>query len=283
MYTPQPIAVHLQQNRQNFRRGNCKPYENVVLYDAPNFIMPNIYIKRLTDGGTSATVTVYDLNDTILTTVTPISQDNYPLDDEGEYEMLVLSGGDWVGAISLMSGQKCYFEIDDGSYFYYTDEFTILYDVDSFPPDCDTNWVKVFWEMNGSCVVSGTTTTDPAIPVSAYPKVDLPNFVFWESNLSRPEWEFDEAGENDAHGVFVPDTQRLVKRWTLEGAPVSESVADALTVSALAGSVSIIFKDGTVFTGIRDIKTDISWEQGGCNAIVKYNFSTDYFVKQGCC
>lgn len=283
MYTPQPIAVHLQQNRQNFRRGNCQPYENVVLYDAPAFMMPSLYIKRLTDGGTSATVTVYDLNDNVLTTLTPTSQTNYSLDDEGEYEMLVLGAGNWAGAISLMSGQKCYLAIDDGSFFYYTDEFSILTEVDSFPPDCDTNWAKISWVMNGTCVVSDTTTANPAEPVSAYPKVDLTNFVFWESNFSRPEWEFDEAGENDAHGVFRPDTQRLVKRWTLEGAPVSEGVADALTVSALAKSVSIIFKDGTVFTGIRDIKTDISWEQGGCNAIVKYNFSTDYFVKQGCC
>jgi len=283
MYTPQPIAVHLQQNRQNFRRGNCQPYENVVLYDAPAFMMPSLYIKRLTDGGTSATVTVYDLNDNVLTTLTPTSQTNYSLDDEGEYEMLVLGAGNWAGAISLMSGQKCYLAIDDGSFFYYTDEFSILTEVDSFPPDCDTNWAKISWTMNGTCVVSDTTTANPAEPVSAYPKVDLTNFVFWESNFSRPEWEFDEAGENDAHGVFRPDTQRLVKRWTLEGAPVSEGVADALTVSALAKSVSIIFKNGTVFTGIRDIKTDISWEQGGCNAIVKYNFSTDYFVKQGCC
>lgn len=283
MYTPQPIAVHLQQNRQNFRRGNCKPYENVVLYDAPAFMMPNIYIKRLTDGGTSATVTVYDLDDNVLTTLTPTSQTNYPLDDEGEYEMLVLGAGNWAGAISLMSGQKCYLAIDDGSFFYYTDEFSILTEVDSFPPDCDTNWAKISWVMNGSCVVSDTTAANPAEPVSAYPKTDLTNFVFWESNFSRPEWELDEAGEDDAHGVFRPDTQRLVKRWTLEGAPVSEGVADALMVSLLAKSVSITFRDGTVFNSIRDIKPDVSWEQGGCNAIVRYNFSTDYFVKQGCC
>ncbi len=283
MYTPQPIAIHLQRNRQNFRRGSCQPYQNAVVYDAPNFKMPNLFIKRLTDGSTSATVEVYDLDDNLLTTLTPTSQTNYALDNEGEYEMLVLGAGSWPGAISLMNTQKCYLLIDDGSYSYYTDEFVLLYDEDGFPPDCDTNWVKVSWTVNGSCIASGVTSTNAAEPVHPYPQIDLNCFIYWEGNLSRPEWEFEEAGDTDAHGVFVPDTRRLAKRWVLEGAPISEGVADALTVSALSDSVTIACRDGTVFDGVRDIKTDISWEQGGCNAIVRYNFSTDYFVKQGCC
>lgn len=282
MYTPQPIAVHTNLARQNFRRGDCSPYDNVVRYTAPNFIMPNVFIARLTVGGT-ATVEVFDLDDNSLTTLTPASQTIYALDDEGEWEMLVLGAGNWAGAVSLMAERRCYLAIDDGSTTYYTDEIQIDTNTSGFPPDCGENWIKVSWVLNGSCMVSGKTSANEAEPIHPYPLTDLTSYIFWKANVSRPEWEFEEKVEPDAHGVNVPETKRLVKRWSAEGVPVSESVSDALTVAALSDAVTIEFRDGTAFTGIMDIQTDVAWEAGGCKAVVKFNFSTNYLVKQGCC
>lgn len=281
-YTPQAMAVYSNTQRQNFRRGNCGPYANPILYTAPNFAMPNIQIKRLASAS-GVTVTLVDLDDNDITTLTPTSVVDWPLDALGEYEMVLLGTGNWAGAVSVQTERFYYLRIESGSFTYYTDEFYLDDNVDGFPPDCGENWVKVAWVTDGTCIVSGKTGANSAEPVHAYAKTPVYQSFFWKANVSRPEWEFDEEGEPDAHGVFVPETRRLVKRWTLEGVPISETLADALTTASLSDATGIQFTDGEGFTPIRDARTDISWENGGCLATVKFTFTTDYLVKQGCC
>lgn len=282
-YTPQPIAVHTAPKMQNFRRGECGVYANIVLYDAPDFIMPNICIKRAVSGAVP-TVVVCDLNDTEITELTPVSATSYPLDDEGEFEMLVLEGGNWPGLVSLMSGQYYYMRIDAGVFSYYTDELIIQYQDGTFPEACGETLVKLSWSVNGDCIVSGVTAANPASPVYTYPMGETLDFyLFWRANLSRPEWDYEEQGEEDAHGVVQKSSQRLEKRWTLEGMPVSERIADAITSCTLGENVTIEMSDGTVFSGITNIKTEIGWNNGGCNATVQMKFTTDYLLKQGCC
>lgn len=282
-YTPQEIAVHSVMDRQNFRRGLCSAYDNPVLRLAPNFIFPTIMVKRLTTGD-APTVKLYRLTDDFISTLTPASVDNWPLDDLGEFEMMVLNGGNWTGFVpSDIIGTQCYLLIEAGAFTYYTDEFLVMESEDGFPPDCGETWAKLTFFLDGSCMVSGKCTDNQAIPIHTYPQTPIAHYVFWKANLSRPEWAQDEEGEEDAHGVLVVDSKRLVKTWVLEGAPVSESVSDAITVAAMADTVALEFSDGTVLTGITDIKTEVGWELGGCLASVKMKFTTDYIVKQGCC
>ena len=278
-YVPQSIAVHSLPDRQNFRRGDCAAYNNPVLRVAPNFIFPHIMIKRAVSGE-AATVKLYRLTDAFISTLTPAAEDNYPLDAEGEFEMLVLEGGNWTGLVpSDIIGTQCYLKIETASQDYYTDEFLVMDGTTGFPPDCDITWAKVSVLINGTCIVSGKTSANPAEPIHGYPESDFWHYVYINANLSRPEWEYDEKGEEDAHGILELDTRKLVKRWVLEGLPVTESIYDLLTLGAISDRVLIEFEDGTVF----DYCRDVSWEQGGCLASVQMKFSTDYLVKQGCC
>lgn len=282
-YTPQVLGIHTNIARQNFRRGSCSPYPNPLLLDSPNVAFPPVLIKRFTSGA-AATVLLYRTNGTFVCSMTPASETNYALDGEGEYEMLVLGGGDWAGfAPALNVGTMCYLQIDSGGNTYYTDEFLLEENTDGFPPDCGENWAYLTWSLGGACIFSDTVTANAAEPVSAYPITPTVHTLHWQANLSRPEWEYDESGEPDAHGTVVVDTKRLAKRWVLEGVPVTETIADALTAAALSDAVSISFRDGTVFQDITDIRVEVEWEQGGCAAIVKMKFTTDYLVKQGCC
>jgi hypothetical protein len=282
-YTPQPLAIHSLMERQNFRRGACTAYENVILYDAPNFKMPNVVIKREVSG-VAPVVYLVDLEDNDITTLTPTSAVNWPLDTEEEFEALLLGTGSWAGAVSVQIETKYYLRIECGAEVYYSDEFLLDDDIDGFPPDCGENWAKFTWTLDGTCIVSGRTTANPGEAVHAYPQTPFAFFTYWKANISRPEWDQEDfVAEPDAHGIEVRDGVRLIKRWTLEGVPVSESIADALTTSTLSDLVWIQFRDGDVLSGIKDIKTDISWENGGCDAVATVTFSTDYFVKQGCC
>lgn len=283
MYIPQPIAIHTSMERQNFRKGECKPFDNLVLYSAPNIVMPAVVIKRAVSGAT-ATATLVDLNDNDIWAVTLPSQTSWPLDDEGEFEALVISAGNWVGAASLMTGTRYYFRIEAGTFTYYTDEIYLEQNNSGFPLQCDGQTiVKIYWVLDGTCIVAGKTTANDAEPVHGYPKTPLIFSVFWKANLSQPEWETEVVDEPDAHGQPVVKKRSLKKVWTVEGVPVSEGFADALAISALSDTVAVAFPDGIAFTGCRDIRTDVSWNNGGCSASLKFKFTTDYFVKLGCC
>ena len=284
MYVPQPIAVHTVLDRQNFRKGQCKPYKNIVLYNAPNFVMPNILLKRAVSGA-SAVATLVDLDDNDIYTLTIPSQVNWPLDEEGEYECCVLGAGNWAGSSSLMTGGLYYLRIEAGTETYYTDEFQIQDSSGGFPIDCDGETVvKVTWVLDGTCIVSGKTSANEAEPIHGYPKTPLAFTLFWKANISQPEWEVSvEEGQPDAHGQSFAIRRSMSKRWALSGVPVSEGVVDALTSAALSDTVAVSFPDGNEFIGCKDIQTDVAWNGSGCSASARFIFTTQYLTKQGCC
>ena len=280
-YVPQSIACYTLPEMQNFRKGNCGGvYQNIVSANGATLKMPNVMLKRLSDG-TTATITVVDLYDNDITTVTPASQTSYYLDDAvNDYEMLVLGAGNWTTLLSL-NPNDYYLRIEAGVNAWYTDAVYIEQNGGASFPECSNAFVKLSW-TDGRCIAAGTST-DGVTPVLAYPDLSQTFFIFLQANLSQPEWVYSETGQNDAAGVFIPTAQRMAKRWKLEGFPVSESVIDALNASALFADVTIEFPTLPAFTGIQEIKVTPTWQNGGCLATYEYTFTTDYLLKQGCC
>lgn len=265
---------------QGFRKGNCAPYENRVLVNSATMKFTNVMLKRLTAGGT-ATVTVVTLKDVDVTTVTPASQTNYSLDDGVDaYEMLVLGAGNWTALLSVASGLY-YLRIESGANEWYTDAIYFEQAGTAEFPQCSEGWVKLSW-TDGRCIAADTST-DGVTPVLAYPDASQTFFLYLRADLSQPVWEYEETGDEDASQVFVPESKKAVKRWKLEGHPVSESVIDALQASALFATVNIEFPSLPAFVGVRDIRVESNWENGGCFGLFQYNFTTDYLLKQGCC
>lgn len=264
---------------QGFRKGNCMPYQNIVLVNGSTMKMPNVMFKRLTSGA-AATVTLVDLNDVDLYTVTTPAQSNFTLDDPVDaYEMRLIPAGNWTLPASPMGGFY-YFRIESGVETHYTEAFYLEQTSELFP-QCSDGWVKLTW-TDGRCIKTGTST-DGVTPVMAYPDASHSFFLFLRADLSQPEWETEEQGATDGAGVFVATSQRVAKRWKLEGHPVSEAVIDALQSSALFETVTIEFQTGEAFTGITEIKITPEWEQGGCFAKFEYTFTESYLLKQGCC
>jgi len=280
-YTPQPIGVYSVMAMQSFRRGNCGNfYENRYIADADEYAFPPILVKRLTVGGT-ATITLVTLEDVDIATFTPPSQTNYTLDDGVDaYEMLVLAGGTWTSLVSAADGDY-YFRIESGAGTWYTDAFHIEQATGADFPQCSDGWVKLSW-TGSDCITAGLST-DNTTPVLAYPDVALDFFVYLRANLSQPEWEYEEEGEDDASKIFIPDSRKMAKRWKLEGYPVSEAVVDAIHSSALFDTITIEFPDSPEISGLKEVKIEMNWENGGCFATFQYTFTSDYLLKQGCC
>lgn len=279
-YVPQPIAVYSVPELQGFRKGNCAVYENRVLCNGNVLKMTNVMVKRLTDG-TTAVVTIVDLEDNDLYTVTVPAQTNFTLDaGVDDYEMLVLGAGNWTIGPSIAPGNY-YYRIEAGVNTWYTDAVYFDQVGTAAFPDCSDGWIKLTWS-DGRCIVSGTST-DNVTPILAYPDDTHTFFMFLRADLSQPEWEREDDGDEDGFGVFVAHSRRAAKTWKMEGYPVSESVLDALYSSSLFENITIEFPTNPAFQGIQNIEVESNWEQGGCFAIFQYKFTTEYLLKRGCC
>lgn len=267
---------------QHFRKGECGPYKNPVIYSAPNLAMTTIMARRDFDTGT-ATVTLVDLDDNDITTITPTAVASYPLDDESENYCLVLSPGNWAGAASVPTDTYYYLRIESGVEEYYTDEFFLMAGSGGFPEVCEGElWAKLTYTIDGSNIYSGYTAANPASAVSAFPQTPFAFYAYIDAAIYQPEWSIETEGEPDGHGQTVATRTTLKKRHRLGGALVSDSIIDALNVSALSSLTFIQFSDGTSLSGIKNISVEANWQQGGCLADFSYLFETDYFVKQGC-
>ena len=278
-YTPQPIPVYTAKEMQQFRKGNCQPYENRILVNGNTWKMPNVMLKRETDG-VAVTATLVTLEDADAITFTIPSQTDWPLDDPlGDYEMRVLNAGNWTTGTS-QSEQNYYIRFEAGANTWYSESIYVEQTSATFP-QCSDGWVKLTW-TDGRCIVSGYST-DGTTPVLAYPDNAHSFFIYLRASLSRPDWDYEEEGDKDAFGVFNADHKRQAKRWKLEGYPVNEAVIDALVSSTLFESVSIAFPSMPGFADIKDIKVLPKWEVGGCFATFEYSFTTDFLLKQGCC
>lgn len=282
MTLPQPLAVHTGMEFQHFRKGECGPFKLPFLYNSPNIAMTSLMVRRDFDTAT-ATVTLVDLDDQDVTTFTPTAVTSYELDDESENYCLVLSPGNWAGAASVQTDKFYYFRIESGTGEYFTDEFFLMSAVDGFPESCeDELWARLTYTINGANIYSGFTATNPASPVKAFPASPFAFFMYLDATLFQPEWVQEVEGEPDGHGQTVVDRVTLKKRWRMGGRPVSDSIIDALNVTALSSLTYVEFSDGTTLTPLKSPTVEANWQDGGCLADFGYIFETDYFVKQGC-
>ena len=276
-YVPQPIPCYEAQEMQSFRRGNCQPYEARYLTTANAIAMTNVMIRR-PKSGAAVDVYIVDINDNDLGLVTVPSKTNHDLDTEGEYEMLTLNAGNWTLLFSP-SGGLYYFRIETDS-TYFSEAVYLEPGADGWPT-CSDDFAKLTW-TDGRCIVSAKTS-DNTHDVLTYPDLSHTFFMYLRGNVAQPEWEIEEQGGNDANGVFIADSRRLAKRWKFTGHPINEAAVDALQASALFETVTIEFQTAQAFTGVRDIKVNPQWEQGGCFARYEYSFTSDYLLKRNCC
>lgn len=275
-YVPQPIPIYVAPELQHFRKGSCKPYENRVLANGNSYRFTNLMIKRPTSGAT-ATVELYTIADVLIGTVTAGTQTSYPLDgDLDETEMLVIGAGNWTTGASIPSGFY-YLKIDDGSFTWYSDEIYIDQVAGADFPNCNDGFVKLTW-IDGRNIVTGKGS-DGITPILAYPDTSHTFFTYLQANLSQPTWEQEETGEADAYGQVVIETKTAMKRWRLEGFPVYEGIIDALNASALFETVTIEFPTLPAFEGVKDVRVEFNWENGGCMALYQYDFTVNYMHK----
>ncbi len=305
-YVPQPIRIHEVMGHQHFRL--CEdPYENPYVRTGTALALPNILIRRLTTGGSFGVqlhrVESRDAEGFNMGTIANPGFANIQLDDPiNAYEMATFDRGNWVMPADVPDGLY-YLKFFSGFFNWWSDEFQITAagTTAGYPPKCDTHdWVKFRFRQPrcgsaGESLVWEDDKITDRTPILAYPE-GMDFFCFLKAGaLIESEWEPDTTeGPELASGAKKVNKLRMVKRWNLQGAPVSEAIIDSMQASAFFDIVEIFFPGLTdpLYTA-DDIVVDVSSPDKGCLYDFSYKFTasssaagyskTGYLLKQGCC
>lgn len=135
------------------------------------------------------------------------------------------------------------------------------------------NYIKLTWTNTcdlGRILYNGTGFT---------------NVFFFDGDIIKPDYQYEEVGFESGEAVFLKTSETLKKRCKFE-VVVPEYVADALEAMPLHDDIRIMFVDGRYSTAIRNVQTDVNWDDefNGCMAQVVVSFEQDdQIVKTACC
>ena len=107
------------------------------------------------------------------------------------------------------------------------------------------------------------------------------NRIYLDADVSTPEYELVEDGEENGDGEFFPSFQKWSKKYSITFY-AQEFLVDAITLMALHDQINITLKNGES-SNVKDIEVDPTWDSNiECWAEVVITFSTMYITRVGC-
>lgn len=170
-------------------------------------------------------------------------------------------------------------EISDGVNVWYSEVLTVR--------DFDPN------ELNpNGCAVTKITWYDTCDVADIFYRTSLfggpqyKNILYLDVDVAKPEYNYNEEGDENGEGVFEADYQKLEKQHGLQTV-LPEYMVDAVTLLPLhvtkTGTVEVLTARG--YTGeVNRISVDPKWQGAiGTWALTDILFSTEFVVKSNCC
>jgi len=248
-----------QDFRKSYAYGDIYP-----LYTPPNKLLP-FQIVRPTQTGFNPTAIIRRVNkvglvgDIVLDITQTLLQGGLRVDRFPALGYDVISyPGIFPFPTNMEQGQY-YLGFHDGYNRSVSDVFTVAYGVESY--------LKIEWWDTDNMTFEGG-----AIDY----KVPFKNFVYLCAQLGKPEYTFEEEGE-DRDGFFFPEKQLSEKRYKFQFlAP--EYLCDALRVVRMADYVKIT-SNGLTYDCDTFLIT-VKWQTQGNLASVEAEFECDTVIKK---
>lgn len=149
--------------------------------------------------------------------------------------------------------------------YYYSDVFTVTAITEGF--------LNVQWWDSEDFIMDGTRI----IYQRDNGNVRYPNNVFLQTQLGKPDYEFDEEGEN-RDGFFFPEKMISTKKYRFTFL-ASEPLCDVMRFIRLSDYINIIDQFGHEFHCDTFLMTP-KWQQMGNLASVEVEFTTDTVAKK---
>ena len=202
----------------------------------------------------------------------------YDIDHSSIVEYFTLNQSDYfvcfggaTGAI-LPEGEY-YVTIDNGVSTWYSEVLTMR----NFDP-----------ENLGSCVMTKITywdTCDTANILYRTGANQYKNTIYLDVPFNRPEYSFEEEGEEDGEGRFRPEFIKFTKQYLLQSV-FPEYMVDALSMLPLHTSeTGVINIESEGYEGVVDrISVSPEWQGDyGLFALTNILFNVDLVTKTNCC
>lgn len=165
---------------------------------------------------------------------------------------------------SLYSGEgQYYIALTSGGTTYYSDVFTAVADVSSY--------LKVEWWDEEDFVMDGAVI---AYDMSSY---FFHNVVLLNTQLGKPEYEFEEEGEK-RDGLFFPEKMISEKTYKFSFL-ANEPLCDVMRLARMADHVKVTDRYGGVYNCDTFLMTP-KWETQGNVASVEVEFQTNLVAKR---
>ena len=162
--------------------------------------------------------------------------------------------------ISMLDGVY-YMRLSDGVQTWYSEMFTAVQDV--------SGYVKVqWWDIENLVFDAGQIVyTNPAYK----------NTLYLNTELGKPEYEFEEEGQ-DRDGYFFPEKQISLKKYKCT-ILAPEYLCDVMRFIRMADYIRVRDKYGNVYNCDTFLITP-KWQTQGDLASVEIEFKTDTVVKK---
>lgn len=271
----QPLRFHKDLKHQN---RNRKGFTGDVfkLISPVNYLLP-FQIKRDPSSLPFNSIKYVSVKSGAETDVLPALADGEVKTYSFNSYDVFLNFGSQEHTLSLTEGEY-YLVVSDGAETWYSETVFLR----NFDPDdlqsavCELTKITYF----DTCDVGGIfyrTAEYGGVGAKQYR-----NVFYLEVGVGKPEYEYNEEGEEDGLGNFSPDYKRLTKNYFLQ-AVLPEYMLDAVQLLPLHKNIEVHTSEG--YTGSIDTITINSEWQGdkGVWALTDILFSTDFVVKTACC
>lgn len=290
-YIPQPIPFYTTTSLQLFRQpytGTQPQFKQIVLIFSDGGIpptwqirLPPVQIKRAKTGAAISSFVVKTLTGTQVLSIPTTGFELHDLDDTNTHEAVVLNTEWETGTgTTIQPDTYYYFEATDGTNTWYSESFyTVSVNSTSsgFPTDNCTRVIRLHWGVD--CNIDGL---NPDGTVGGLVSYNFPGFqMFMEADPGRPDYVYEEEGEVDANGLFVPDMRMVKKKWEIE-VLADERIVDALNLIPVFDTVTMYYpNNNTVVFNRVDVETE--WLDNRVQAKVRLKCYVNQGLRQGCC
>ena len=203
-----------------------------------------------------------------------------------ELHIVKLTGSDQIihlGQTALTSAVpegRYYIKLEIGGEFWYSKTITCR---DFTPNLIGSSCVKTKIEYWSTCDIGGIYYR----PIPGFESVQYKNIIYLDSEIGRPDYLFDEEGEEDSLKVFHPEIQTVEKQHSIE-AILPEFMLDAISLLFLhinrTGAVEILTNEGVVGEVKKLLISKPEWTtETALDAKAELQFITKTEYKIGCC
>ena len=236
--------INEQSHRRSYAFGDVYP-----LYVPYGYLLPfNVVVPSSV---TAMTLSLYTKDGTPVSSTLPVYA---TIKQFTGFNVAYGAGG--LGGITA-EGQY-YATLSGGGVTLYSDVFTVVADI--------TPYLKVEWWFDDDLVMDGAAVIG-----------SLHNYVYLNSQLGKPEYEFEEEGEK-RDGLFFPEKMISEKTYKFQFL-ANEPLCDVMRLVRMADHIKITDRYSNVYTADTFLMTP-KWETQGNIASVEAEFQTAIIAKR---